>query len=85
MPRPDCESTLNAGQVNVPLDQYLREVALEAARTALAEHKRDCPVGDLGKRVWQLELRFATLLGFMAGSGFLGGLAGGFLATLIQT
>jgi len=62
----------------------MRAVALEAARVALEAHARECPARNLETRVRRIELRFAALLGFMAGSGFLGGLAGGFVANAMH-
>jgi hypothetical protein len=40
-------------------------------------HQEKCPVKD---RVAKIELRLATLLGFMAGSGLLGGATGAVVA-----
>ena len=82
MPQPASESTANA--VSVPLSEYMRSIAVEAARVALAEHAAACPVAKLETRVRRLEVKFAALLGFMAGSGFLGGLAGGFVANALS-
>ena len=62
--------------VEVPLPDYIREAAKEAARTVIAEHVQTCPVEKLVERVDKLEGRFYVLVGAVLGSGVLGGGAG---------
>ena len=81
-----------SNEVTLPLPEYLRELALvagrEGARLALDEHKRNCPapaaIATLQTEVTAIKIRFATLLGFMAGSGVLGGTAGALLTELLS-
>jgi len=74
--------------VKVPLDRFVREVAREAARTVIEEHVASCPArskaAELNSRLQRVEVRFAALVAFMAGSGALGGLAGAALAGLLR-
>ncbi len=70
-------------QIQVPLTDFVREVAKEAAREVIEEHTRACPIVEVGRRVRMLEISFAKLLGFMVGSGLLGGGAGAVAAKLI--
>lgn len=58
-----------------------KHAATEAAHAALTEYRANCP---LEIRLRKIELRFAALLGFMTGSGFLGGFAGGLVANWIK-
>jgi len=69
--------------IKVPLDAWVREIAREAARTVIIEHKQDCHIEQVEKRVGRLEIRFSLLIGFMAGSGVLGGVAGGLIARAV--
>ncbi len=69
--------------VRVPLRDWMRAVATEAAAAALTEHYERCPVADIEKRLRRVETRAATLWGFMAGSGFLGGAAGALLSSFL--
>ncbi len=62
--------------VQVPLPEYIREAAREAARTVIREHVKTCPIASLEKRVGVLEPRFYILVGAILGSGVLGGAAG---------
>lgn len=61
-------------QIRVPLSDFVREVAREAAHEA---------VTDLEKRVRKLEIGWARLIGFMAGSGLLGGAVGSLLSSAL--
>lgn len=70
--------------VRLPMTAYLEAVARTAAREAVEEYRKNCPIADLESRLRALEIRFGIFLGFTAGSGFLGGLAGGWLATILQ-
>ena len=69
-------------EIKVPLERWVREIAREAATTALAEHQKQCKISAVEERVAKVEIRQATLVGFMAGSGVLGGLAGALVSGL---
>jgi hypothetical protein len=64
------------GNVAVPLPDYVREAAREAAWTVIREHVAACPIARLENRVRVLEGRFNLLLGAILGSGALGGATG---------
>jgi hypothetical protein len=57
----------------------IHQAAAEEARKIVTEHSSQCPFAMLKieERVRTVEMRFTTLIGFMAGSGLLGGVAGG--------
>ncbi len=59
--------------VHVPLPEYVREAAREAAWTVIKEHVTQCPIAGLEKRVTTLEKRFYLVVGAIIGSGALGG------------
>ena len=69
--------------VQVPLNDFVRETARVAARTVINEHILSCPaqkqVETLNQRMIVLERRFYLLLGAIAGSGVLGGTIGGMI------
>jgi len=78
-------------QVSVPLNDFVREVAREAAREVvgkvISEHKRDCSIGrveaksvDNERLIQKIQLRFVALIAFMIGSGTLGGVVGAMIA-----
>jgi len=78
-------------EIQVPLDEFVRQIATEAAREAarcvLEEHRATCPIDAVAetqrehsRRLGRLELRFVALVAFMAGSGLLGGLAGALIS-----
>ena len=69
--------------IKVPLENWVREIAREAAWTVIKEHRQECHIEQVEKRVGQLEVRVSTLIGFMAGSGLLGGLAGALLSRAV--
>ena len=64
-------------KVEVPLPNYIRDIAREAARTVIAEHVKSCDAKEditkIDKRVVVLEKRFNILIGAIIGSGALGG------------
>ena len=68
-------------RIQVPLDDFIREIAKEAARTVIVEHRAACPIGETVKRVDKLSERTSFIFGWMAGSGLLGGAAG---ATIVK-
>ena len=57
----------------------IHQAAAEESRAIIREHVLACPFTSLKieERVRNIEMRFTTLIGFMAGSGLLGGVAGG--------
>ena len=59
--------------IQVPLNDFIREIARESAREAVREHMRECPIADVRMRVEKLEQWKAWTLGAMCGSGALGG------------
>jgi hypothetical protein len=65
---------------------YYRLIARDEANRAILQHLRLCPMVDqrIPDRLRALELSFWKLVGFMAGSGILGGLAGALLNKLIH-
>jgi hypothetical protein len=68
-------------------DQYneMKIVAKETAAEVIIQHLKLCPFADLQieRRVRTIETRYAALVGFMLGSGILGGTAGALLTKLI--
>lgn len=81
------EVTINDGNgqtVKIPLTAFVKTMAREAARVVIEEYASKCPihkmeedVGEISRRTGALENKFYTLLGFMAGSGLLGGSVSG--------
>jgi hypothetical protein len=63
-------------KIEVPLPDYIREAAREAARTVISEHVKKCQIGKLTVRVDKLENRFYLVIGAILGSGVLGGSTG---------
>jgi hypothetical protein len=87
MPDPPANSLPS---ISVPVDQFVREVAAEAARATWDKCRAECPVvelrtevKDLQKDVVQVKIHFAALVGLMFGSGAIGGTTGVFLAKLL--
>jgi len=58
--------------VELPLDEFVKQIAREAARTVIQEHIESCPARRVRARVRRLEIRVALLLGLMVGSGVTG-------------
>jgi len=73
--------------LKVPLDDYTRAVAKEAAHEAVMEHVRLCSAPArldlLEIRVRRIEIGYAAVIGTMLGSGLVGGLVGGLLSNLL--
>lgn len=63
-------------KIEVPIGTWVEDVI----DRALQKHENRCP---LRQRVEKLELKLGTLLGFMAGSGLLGGVVGGLITRAI--
>jgi len=67
------------------MQNEIRAVARDEAGRIIVQHLTLCPFAtlDIEKRLRSLELRFVTLIGFMLGSGVLGGVAGVGLSKLL--
>lgn len=72
--------------INLPPVTQTRLIAEAAARQVVIEHMRLCAFtgGHIDERVRNLETSLARLIGFMIGSGLLGGAAGAAVAKLMQ-
>jgi len=64
----------------------MKDIAINAARDEILRHLSLCPFAGLGIeiRVRRLETDYARLIGFMIGSGVLGGAAGSTVAHLFM-
>jgi len=62
-----------------------RLIAEAAARQVVIEHLNLCPFAKdkIGERLRNMEISFGRLVGFMLGSGLLGGVAGSIVAKLM--
>jgi len=63
-------------EVQVPLNNFVREIATQAAWTVIEKHVLTCPIAKVEERVRLLEARFNLVLGAIVGSGALGGTVG---------
>lgn len=70
-------------QIRLPLDDFVRGVAREAARMVIEDHSKSCVVWEVQRKVDAVQLRLATLIGAIAGSGVFGGGVGALLSKLI--
>jgi hypothetical protein len=70
-------------RVEVPLPQFVKEVATVAAWTVIKEHIKTCEGAKMSPRVRSVERRLSWIFGFMAGTGFLGGIAGAIITKLL--
>jgi hypothetical protein len=63
-----------------------RMIARDEARKVILEHLTLCPFAaeDVAKRVRAIEITLGRLIGFMLGSGALGGLAGAATAHFLK-
>jgi len=61
-----------------PTVNTIRTIAHEEASKVILQHLKLCPFANLNieERVRKIETRIALLLGFMIGSGIIGGAAG---------
>ena len=80
--------------IKVPLERWVREIVRETAwqvvNEAMPKHAKECEalrliptIKENSKMVDELRMRFATLIGFMVGSGALGGVAGAIVSKLL--
>ena len=64
-------------QIKVPLTEFIREVVRETVAEVWKEHRAECPVPAamliVEERVRKIELKAATLVGYMVGAGIFGG------------
>jgi len=74
-------------EVKVPLSEFVRQIAREAAQAVIQKHIESCPgpkkAEALEKRVGVLEKRLIGLVAFMLGSGGLGGVLGGLIVRFL--
>jgi hypothetical protein len=71
--------------INLSPTTTTRLIAEAAARQVVLEHLNLCPFAKdrVGERLRNIEISFGRLLGFMIGSGLLGGTAGAIVAKLM--
>jgi hypothetical protein len=55
------------------LPDYLELVAERAAQKAIDRHTSQCPIKDVQAKVQKLEVKWATMLGYLTGAGATGG------------
>lgn len=81
---PDRSDADQEGRTLPPVSTT-RMIARDEAERAIIQHLTLCPFAsaDVDKRLRSVEVRFGTLIGFMFGSGALGGLAGAGLTKLL--
>jgi len=56
------------GDVKVPLDEFVRQVAREAAWTVIEEHVKQCSIREVERRVRRIEVALVAAL-VLAGIG----------------
>jgi hypothetical protein len=78
--------TFEQRTIETPQHELYRLIARDEATRAIIQHLRLCPMAEqkIPDRVRALELSFWKLVGFLIGSGALGGAAGGIMAKLIH-
>ena len=71
--------------INLSPRNTARLIAEAAARQVVIEHISHCPflADKISDRLRNLEISFGRLIGFMLGSGLLGGVAGSIVAKLM--
>jgi hypothetical protein len=81
---PENQNCQQTERILTPNEQT-RLVAAQEAERMILQHLKLCPFANLNieARLRKIELRFATLIGFMLGSGMLGGISGALLSKLI--
>ena len=67
---------MTPNEITEPLEPWIERVI----DRALLKHQHKCPVAA---RVTKIEIRLSALIGFMLGSGLLGGAAGAIVARAI--
>jgi hypothetical protein len=81
------EDTYDADQagIRLPPVNQTRAIAAEEAYRAIHKHAQECSFAkeEISKRLRYVEISLARLVGFLIGSGVLGGIAGGLTAKLI--
>lgn len=74
-------------EIQVPLTDFVKQIAREAAQEVIKEHVATCQTAIAFpasvERLRKLEIKTSTLIGFMAGSGALGGGIGAIAAKLM--
>ena len=85
-------------KIEVPIGTFVHDVAVDAARTVIAEHVQTCNAYSLAEkinvqvahkiekidnRISVLERRFNILIGAVIGSGALGGTVAGVITKLM--
>jgi len=73
---------------STPLNQsdQLRLIVRDETNKLLLQHLQLCPFvsNKIEERTRRLETKTATMIGFMCGSGLLGGVSGGVLANFLN-
>jgi hypothetical protein len=82
---PDRADSTQEG-IDLPPISATRMIARDEAHQVILEHIRLCPfaVDNVNNRLRNVELNLSRLIGFMLGSGLLGGVAGSIVAKLMQ-
>jgi hypothetical protein len=83
MDRDDADN--EAGRT-LPITDWYRMVAREEANQAIVQHLKLCPLNaqDLQGRIRGVELTLSRLIGFMIGSGLIGGVTSGLITNLLH-
>jgi hypothetical protein len=71
--------------MQIDQEDLIRLLAREEANAAILTHLRLCPLAEqkIADRLRSLEVNFWKLVGFMLGSGVLGGTAGALLTKIL--
>lgn len=72
--------------ITLPPAETIRLLARKEAEQVIMQHLSLCPFSQDGiqRRLREIETRFGTLVGFMIGSGLIGGATGALLGKLIK-
>jgi hypothetical protein len=81
-------------QISMPLTDFVKGIAREAALTVIKEHIESCPVAkdiidlksdqkETNREVGKLKIRVATIVGLIFGSAGIGGVSGAGMAKLL--
>lgn len=73
------DAAAEAPTISVPLESWVRQIVTETT----ASHREWCSQHGPGARVAKLEISYNRLLGFMLGSGAIGGAAATFIGKII--